>query len=189
MTTSVFVGNIPYLYKKDEPQKDDLQKTLSLVGPVKSFEIKQDGNTNNKGFGFCDYENEEIAESALRNLKNIDYNGRQLRIGVPDNNKADYLSEEENIIKKDIIYIKENKQPNNENGKNNNNNPINKNNLQNILLGLSDEQKFLLLYSMKILDTKDSENFKKLLSKQNEETLNAILTLQNDIITRFKNNK
>ena len=178
MTTSVFVGNISYSYTKE-----DLQKTLSLVGPVKSFEIKQDGNTNSKGFGFCDYDNTEIAASALRNLNKIVYKDRQLRIGVPENNKADVLSEEENLIKKDITYIKESNITNNENQKNNSIN--NKNNFQNILLGLSDEQKFLLLYSMKTLHNKEGDNFQKLLSKQNEETLNAILSLQNDIIKRY----
>jgi len=178
MTTNVFVGNIPYSYKEE-----DLKKTLSLVGEVKRFEIKQDGNTNSKGFGFCDYDNTEIAASALRNLNKIDYNGRQLRIGVPENNKGDVLSEEENLIKKDITYIKESNVINNENSKNNIAN--NKNNFQNILLGLSDEQKFLLLYSMKTLHKKDSDNFQKLLSKQNEETLNAILSLQNDIINKY----
>ena len=115
MTTSVFVGNISYSYTKE-----DLQKTLSLVGPVKSFEIKQDGNTNSKGFGFCDYDNTEIAASALRNLNKIVYKDRQLRIGVPENNKADVLSEEQNLIKKDITYIKESNIANNENQKNNN---------------------------------------------------------------------
>ena len=178
MTTSVFVGNISYSYTKE-----DLQKTLSLVGPVKSFEIKQDGNTNSKGFGFCDYDNTEIAASALRNLNKIVYKDRQLRIGVPENNKADVLSEEENLIKKDITYIKESNITNNENQKNNSIN--NKNNFQNILLGLSDEQKFLLLYSMKTLHNKEGDNFQKLLLRQNEETLNAILSLQNDIIKRY----
>ena len=37
MTTNVFVGNIPYNY-----EKEDLKKTLSLVGPVKLLEIKKD---------------------------------------------------------------------------------------------------------------------------------------------------
>ena len=125
MTTSVFVGNIPYSYNKE-----DLTNTLSLVGPVKNFEIKQDGNTNSKGFGFCEYHNIEIASSALRNLNKIDYNGRQLRIGVPENNKSEVLSEEENIIKKDITYIKDTTFTNNENSKN----IINKYNFQNIII-------------------------------------------------------
>ena len=179
MTTSVFVGNIPYSYNKE-----DLTNTLSLVGPVKNFEIKQDGNTNSKGFGFCEYHNTEIAASALRNLNKIDYNGRQLRIGVPENNKSDVLSEEENIKKKDITYIKDTTLNNNENSKNIINN---KYNFQNILLGLSDEQKFLLLYTMKTLQNKNNENFKKLLQKQSDEILNSILSLQNDIINKFSN--
>ena len=105
---------------------------------------------------------------------------------MPENNKGEVLSEEENLIKKDITYIKESNSANNENTKNNN--AINnKNNFQNILLGLSQEQKFLLLYSMKTLSNKNGDGFKKLLSKQNEETLNAIIALQRDVIDNYKN--
>ena len=88
--TNVFVGNIPY-----SDEKDDLIKILSLVGPVKALDIKRDDKTNSKGFGFCEYENVEIASSALRNLDKIDYKGRQLKIGRPDKNTGDILSEEE----------------------------------------------------------------------------------------------
>ena len=52
-------------------------------------------------------------------------------------------------------------------------------------MDLSDEQKFLLLFSMKTMNNKD-ENFKNLLLNQNEDTLNAIIALQNDIISRYK---
>ena len=186
MTTKVFVGNIPYSY-----EKDDLIKTLSLVGPVKSLEIKQDDKTNSKGFGFCEYENVEIAASALRNLDKLDYKGRQLRIGPPDKDSGDILSEEENLLKKDITFIKESNAIKDEGGKNNVNN-INKNkyNLKNILMDLSDEQKFLLLFSMKTMNNKDEtqnkDDFKNLLMNQSEDTLNAILALQNDIINRYK---
>lgn len=34
-----------------------------------------------KGYGFCEYNNPAIAASALRNLQNIEFNGRPLRIG------------------------------------------------------------------------------------------------------------
>ena len=177
MTTSIFVGNIPYSFNQDE-----LKKKLSLVGPVKAFNIKYDGKNNSKGFGFCDYCNTEIALSALRNLNKIDYNGRQLRIGVPEINKADMLSEEHNLINKDISYIKEENLQNNDNQKTNNNS---KYNFQNLLLGLSEEQKILLLYTMRTLKYKEPEHFTKLLQNQNDETLNAILAIQNDIINKF----
>ena len=66
---------------------------------------------------------------------------------------------------------------------------INKNNLTNTLLGLSDEQKFLLLFTMKTLNSNDNNGFLELLNNQNEETLNSILALQEDIIQRYKENK
>ena len=176
MTTSIFVGNIPYSFSQEE-----LKKKLSLVGPVKAFNIKYDGKNNSKGFGFCDYCNTEIALSALRNLNKIDYNGRQLRIGVPEVNKADVLSEEHNLIKNDITYIKEDNLQNNENHTKNNN----KNNFKNLLLGLSEEQKILLLYTMRTLKYKEPQHFKKLLENQNDETLNAILAIQKDVISKF----
>ena len=35
-----------------------------------------------KGYGFCEYEDVETAQSAMRNLNNHDFNGRPLRVGV-----------------------------------------------------------------------------------------------------------
>lgn len=35
-----------------------------------------------KGYGFCEYANAAIAASALRNLQNIEFNGRPLRVGA-----------------------------------------------------------------------------------------------------------
>ena len=80
----IFVGNIPYDY-----DENSLKETLSLVGAVKHFNIKSDDFTKkSKGFGFCEYTDAEIATSALRNLKNIDYNGEaglQFSINSTDN--------------------------------------------------------------------------------------------------------
>ena len=53
-------------------------------------------------------------------------------------------------------------------------------------MDLSDEQKFLLLFSMKTMNNKDENFFKDLLLNQNDDTLNAIIALQNDIISRYK---
>ena len=183
MTTNVFVGNIPYSY-----EKEDLKKTLSLVGPVIGLDIKQDEKTNSKGFGFCEYNNVEIAASALRNLDKIDYKGRQLKIGQPDKNNADILSEEDNLLKKDITFIKESSAIKDDQGKNmgNNTKKNNKYNLKNILMDLSDEQKFLLLFSMKTINNKDDERFNNLLMNQSDDTLDAIISLQKDIINRYK---
>ncbi len=35
-----------------------------------------------KGYGFCEYQDTETAQSAMRNLNNHDFNGRPLRVGV-----------------------------------------------------------------------------------------------------------
>ena len=35
-----------------------------------------------KGYGFCEYQDVETAQSAMRNLNNHDFNGRPLRVGV-----------------------------------------------------------------------------------------------------------
>jgi len=35
-----------------------------------------------KGYGFCEYQDIETAQSAMRNLNNYDFNGRPLRVGV-----------------------------------------------------------------------------------------------------------
>ena len=34
-----------------------------------------------KGYGFCEYADQETAQSAMRNLNNFDFNGRTLRVG------------------------------------------------------------------------------------------------------------
>jgi len=35
-----------------------------------------------KGYGFCEYQDIETAQSSMRNLNNYDFNGRPLRVGV-----------------------------------------------------------------------------------------------------------
>ena len=164
----IFVGNIPYDY-----DENSLKETLSLVGAVKHFNIKADDFTKkSKGFGFCEYTDAEIATSALRNLKNIDYNGRQLRINIQDNDKSN-LNLSENLFKasKDISYIKENE---NENV-----------NLSEVLKDISDEQKLLLLFTMKNILNKNPDAFNKLLENQSDDVINAIIDLQNSFLEKY----
>jgi cleavage stimulation factor subunit 2 len=109
MTTAsrcIFVGNIPYDY-----DDQSLIETLSMVGPINNFRIVFDELTGkSKGYGFCEYRDAETAASALRNLKSIDYNGRQLRINVAENDKTGInLTEDMIRAGKDISYIKETK--------------------------------------------------------------------------------
>lgn len=47
------------------------------------FRLVYDRETGKpKGYGFCEYQDVETAQSAMRNLNNYDFNGRPLRVGV-----------------------------------------------------------------------------------------------------------
>jgi len=75
---SVFVGNIPY-----EATEEQLKEIFAQVGPVVSFRLVYDRETGKpKGYGFCEYQDVETAQSAMRNLNNFDFTGRPLRVGV-----------------------------------------------------------------------------------------------------------
>lgn len=41
-----------------------------------------------KGYGFCEYKDEETALSARRNLQGYEINGRQLRVDFAENDKG-----------------------------------------------------------------------------------------------------
>ncbi|XP_065293687.1 cleavage stimulation factor subunit 2 isoform X2 [Dermacentor albipictus] len=84
---SVFVGNIPY-----EATEEQLKDIFSEVGPVVSFRLVYDRETGKpKGYGFCEYKDQETALSAMRNLNAFDLNGRPLRV----DNAASEKSKEE----------------------------------------------------------------------------------------------
>uniref|UniRef100_A0A0B7B8Q6 RRM domain-containing protein n=1 Tax=Arion vulgaris TaxID=1028688 RepID=A0A0B7B8Q6_9EUPU len=75
---SVFVGNIPY-----DATEEQLRDVFIQAGPVVSFRLVYDRETGKpKGYGFCEYQDVETAQSAMRNLNNYDFNGRPLRVGV-----------------------------------------------------------------------------------------------------------
>lgn len=84
---SVFVGNIPY-----EATEEQLKDIFSEVGPVVSFRLVYDRETGKpKGYGFCEYKDQEMALSAMRNLNGYELNGRALRV----DNAASEKSKEE----------------------------------------------------------------------------------------------
>jgi RNA recognition motif-containing protein len=160
----VFVGNIPYDY-----EEKSLIDTLEMVGPVNQFSIKYDKNTNKpKGFGFCDYADEESAASALRNLKSIDYNGRQLRVNTAETDKNLIL---ENT---DLSFFKENE---------------GELKMLDVLKNLSDEQKVLMFHTMRSICDNDPDSFRKLLMNQNESFLEALLNAQNDFMIKITKSK
>ncbi|KAI4352796.1 hypothetical protein L6164_007015 [Bauhinia variegata] len=80
----VFVGNIPY-----DATEEQLIEICQEVGPVVSFRLVIDRETGKpKGFGFCEYKDEETALSARRNLQGYEINGRQLRVDFAENDKG-----------------------------------------------------------------------------------------------------
>lgn len=73
---SVFVGNIPY-----EATEEKLKDIFNEVGPVLSFKLVYDRETGKpKGYGFCEYKDQETALSAMRNLNGYEIGGRSLRV-------------------------------------------------------------------------------------------------------------
>lgn len=81
---SVFVGNIPY-----DASEENLRNIFKAVGPVLSFRIVFDRETGKpKGYGFCEFKDQETATSAIRNLNGYDLGGRQLRVDSASNEKA-----------------------------------------------------------------------------------------------------
>uniref|UniRef100_A0A8D8VVG9 Cleavage stimulation factor subunit 2 n=1 Tax=Cacopsylla melanoneura TaxID=428564 RepID=A0A8D8VVG9_9HEMI len=73
---SVFVGNIPY-----EATEEKLKDIFSEAGPVISFKLVYDRETGKpKGYGFCEYKDQETALSAMRNLNGYEIGGRNLRV-------------------------------------------------------------------------------------------------------------
>ncbi|KAK6938223.1 RNA recognition motif domain [Dillenia turbinata] len=80
----VFVGNIPY-----DATEEQLIQICEEVGPVVSFRLVIDRETGKpKGYGFCEYKDEETALSARRNLQGYEINGRQLRVDFAENDKS-----------------------------------------------------------------------------------------------------
>jgi len=79
----VFVGNIPY-----ETTEEQLIEIFQEVGPVVSFRPVFDRETGKpKGYGFCEFRDQETALSAIRNLNNRECNGRTLRVDFSETEK------------------------------------------------------------------------------------------------------
>ncbi|KAI2796978.1 hypothetical protein RDWZM_004301 [Blomia tropicalis] len=80
---SVFVGNIPY-----DASEEKLKDIFSEVGPVLSFKLVYDRESGKpKGYGFCEYRDQETASSAMRNLNGYELNGRSLRVDTATNER------------------------------------------------------------------------------------------------------
>lgn len=90
MLPFVRVGNIPY-----EATEEQLKDIFSEVGPVVSFRLVYDRETGKpKGYGFCEYQDQETALSAMRNLNGREFSGRALRVdnAASEKNKEELKS-------------------------------------------------------------------------------------------------
>ncbi|OMH83668.1 Cleavage stimulation factor subunit 2, partial [Zancudomyces culisetae] len=72
----VFVGNLPF-----DMTEEQIKDVFSDVGPVIDFKLIFDRETGKpKGYGFCEYPDAETASSAIRNLQDLELNGRKIRL-------------------------------------------------------------------------------------------------------------
>ncbi len=70
---TIYVGNINY-----QATEEDLNNLFSQYGEVNSVKIIKDRETGrSKGFGFVEMEN---ADTAIENLNNQEFQGRNLRV-------------------------------------------------------------------------------------------------------------
>lgn len=77
------MGNIPY-----DASEEKLKDIFSEVGPVISFKLVYDRESGKpKGYGFCEYRDQETASSAMRNLNGHELAGRNLRVDTATNER------------------------------------------------------------------------------------------------------
>ncbi|CAD5225683.1 unnamed protein product [Bursaphelenchus okinawaensis] len=73
---SVYVGNIPY-----NATEAEIGDFFSTAGQVTNVRLVYDRMTNRpKGFGFCEFADQQSAENAVNNLNSQDFQGRTLRV-------------------------------------------------------------------------------------------------------------
>lgn len=65
-----------------------MKDIFSEAGPVLSFKLVYDRESGKpKGYGFCEYRDQETAQSAMRNLNQYELNGRSLRVDNATNER------------------------------------------------------------------------------------------------------
>lgn len=85
---TIFIGNIPY-----DTQEEELTTVFARAGAVESLRLVFDKDTKQpKGYGFCDYADPDVAAKAIRELNDVEFNGRRLRIDLADNALRSRLS-------------------------------------------------------------------------------------------------
>ena len=80
MTTSVFVGNVPY-----ESTEDEIRELFAPHGAVRSVRIPTDRETGRaRGIAFVEMEDAEEAACAIEAVNGAELDGRQLRVNVAE---------------------------------------------------------------------------------------------------------
>ena len=115
---------------------------MRTVGPFHLFRLKLDKDSAQpKGYGFCEYKDQDLAASALRNLNKYDLNRRELKVDLASDNKNGVNLRQEEIRLRDAGEIV------NEHLKYMSGNADFS--LEEILKGLSSQQETMLLWAIK----------------------------------------
>ena len=72
----LFIGGLPKEYTEDQ-----VKNLLQRYGRLKSFHlVKETGEHNSKGYGFCEYADDACAESALSLLNGMKIGSRNINL-------------------------------------------------------------------------------------------------------------
>jgi len=78
--STVFIGNVSY-----DTTEEHLTELFKQIGNVKTLRIVYDSKTKKpRGYGFCEYNDNETAMLAVRNLDGHPMNGRNLRVALAE---------------------------------------------------------------------------------------------------------
>ena len=79
-TRTVFIGNISF-----DATEEDLRTLFNSVGTLVNLRLVVDRDTGKrKGFGFAEFSDQETAFSAVRNLNDLEFHGRALRVNLAE---------------------------------------------------------------------------------------------------------
>jgi len=73
--STVFFGNISY-----DCDEIELDRTLRTAGPFRDMKLMYGDDNKPKGFGFCTYNDPDLASSSIRNLNKLSINNRELKV-------------------------------------------------------------------------------------------------------------
>ncbi len=77
MSKKLFIGSLAYA-----TTDDTLASHFATIGPVASAKVilDRDNNNRSKGFGFVEYENDEDADRAIKELDQSELDGRTINV-------------------------------------------------------------------------------------------------------------